>query len=143
MGAIIGYEINTRVTDSKISIQRNKSSAGAVIIGAVVGAIIVAPAFLADIQFRSTVKSGDVIKIQQSVEKWPQSVIRMNLAAKILSEGGFPDQALDISAKAVEKFPRNFEAWQELALNPKVSEGLKAQALLEMKQLDPLNPNLS
>jgi O-antigen ligase len=143
MGAIIGYEINTRVTDSKISIQRNKSSTGAAIIGAVLGAIIVAPAFLADIQFRSTVKSGDVIKIQQSVEKWPQSVIRMNLAAKILSEGGFPDQALDISTKAVEKFPRNFEAWQELALNPKVSEGLKAQALLEMKQLDPLNPNLS
>ena len=143
MGAIIGYEINTGVTDSKISIQRNKSSAGVAIIGTVVGAIIVAPAFLADIQFRSTVKSGDVIKIQQSVEKWPQSVIRMSLAAKILSEGGFPDQALDISTKAVEKFPRNFEAWQELALNPKVSESLKAQALLVMKQLDPLNPNLS
>jgi len=143
MGAIIGYEINTRVTDSKISIQRNKSSAGVAIIGTVVGAIIVTPAFLADIQFRSTVKSGDVVKIQQSVEKWPQSVIRMSLAAKILSEGGFPDQALDISTKAVEKFPRNFEAWQELALNPKVSESLKAQALLVMKQLDPLNPNLS
>ena len=143
MGAIIGYEINTRATDSKISIQRNKNSMGAVVIGAVVGAIIVTPAFLADVQFRSTVKSGDVIKIQQSVEKWPQSVIRMSLAAKILREGGFPDQALDISTQAIEKFPKNFEAWQELTLNPKVSESLKAEALLVMKQLDPLNPNLS
>ena len=143
MGAIIGYEINTRATDSKISIQRNKNSIGAVVIGAVVGAIIVTPAFLADVQFRSTVKSGDVIKIQQSVEKWPQSVIRMSLAAKILREGGFPDQALDISTQAIEKFPKNFEAWQELTLNPKVSESLKAEALLVMKQLDPLNPNLS
>ena len=143
MGAIIGYEINSRVTDSKINIQRNKSSTGAVIIGAVVGAIIVVPAFLADVQFRSTVESGDVIKIQQSVEKWPQSVIRMSLAAKILREGGFPDQALDISTQAVEKFSGNFEAWQELSLNPKVSESLKAKALLVMKQLDPLNPNLS
>ena len=143
MGAIIGYEINTRVTDSRISIQRNKNSIGAVVIGAVVGAIIVTPAFLTDVQFRSTMKSGDVIKIQQSVEKWPQSVIRMSLAAKILREGGFPDQALDISTQAVEKFPKNFEAWQELTLNPKVSESLKAQALLVMKQLDPLNPNLS
>lgn len=143
MGALIGYEINTRVIDSKINIQRNKSSTGAVIIGAVVGAIIGAPVFLADIQFRSTVKSGDVIKIQQSVEKWPQSVIRMSLAAKILREGGFPDQALDISTQAVEKFPGYFEAWQELSLNPKVSESLKAKALLVMKQLDPLNPNLT
>ena len=143
MGAIIGFEINTRATDSKISIQRNKNSIGAVVIGAVVGAIIVTPAFLADVQFRSTVKSGDVIKIQQSVEKWPQSVIRMSLAAKILREGGFPDQALDISTQAIEKFPKNFEAWQELTLNPKVSESLKAEALLVMKQLDPLNPNLS
>ena len=143
MGTIIGYEINTRVTDSKISIQRNKNSIGAVVIGAVVGAIIVTPAFLADVQFRSTVKSGDVVKIQQSVEKWPQSVIRMSLAAKILREGGFPDQALDISTQAIEKFPKNFEAWQELTLNPKVSESLKAEALLIMKQLDPLNPNLS
>jgi O-antigen ligase len=143
MGAIIGYEINTRITDSKISIQRDKNSVGAVVIGTVVGAIIVTPVFLADAQFRSTVKSGDVIKIQQSVEKWPQSVIRMSLAAKILREGGFPDQALDISTQAVEKFSGNFEAWQELSLNPKVSESLKAKALLVMKQLDPLNPNLS
>jgi len=143
MGAIIGYEINTRITDSKISIQRDKNSVGAVVIGTAVGAIIVTPVFLADAQFRSTVKSGDVINIQQSVEKWPQSVIRMSLAAKILREGGFPDQALDISTQAVEKFPGNFEAWQELSLNPKVSESLKAKALLVMKQLDPLNPNLS
>ena len=143
MGAIIGYEINTRVIDSKINIQRNRSGTVAVIIGAVAGAIIVVPAFLADVQFRSTVASGDVIKIQQSVEKWPQSVIRMSLAAKILREGGFPDQALDISTQAVEKFPGNFEAWQELSFNPKVSESLKAKALLVMKQLDPLNPNLS
>jgi hypothetical protein len=143
MGAIIGYEINTRAIDSKINIQRNKSSTSAVIIGAVVGLIIVTPVFLVDIQFRSTVKSGDVTKIQQSVEKWPQSVIRMSLAAKILREGGFPDQALDIVTQAVEKFPGNFEAWQELALNPKVSESLKAKAHLIMKQLDPLNPNLS
>jgi hypothetical protein len=143
MGAIIGYEINTRVTDSRISIQRNKNSIGAIVIGAVVGVIISAPAFLADVQFRSTVKSGDVIKIQQSVEKWPQSVIRMTLAAKILREGGFPDQALDVSNQAVEKFPGNFEAWQELTLNPKVSESLKAKALLIMQQLDPLNPNLT
>jgi len=143
MGAIIGYEINTRVSDSSINIKRNKTNTGAVIIGAVVGAIIVTPVFLADAQFRSTVKSGDVIKIQQSVEKWPQSVIRMSLAAKILREGGFPDQALDISTQAVAKFPGNFEAWQELVLNPRVSESLKAKALLIMKQLDPLNPNLS
>ena len=66
----------------------------------------------------------------------------MILAAKILREGGFADQALEISTKATELFPNNFEAWQELYTNPKASEDFKLEAIQTMKKLDPLNPNL-
>ena len=141
-GAIIGYEIITR-DDMPASALKDKTIGWlGVSSGIVIGAAIALPLFVSDSQFRSTVKTGDVIQIQQSVEKWPQSVIRMTLAAKILREGGFTDQALEISTKATKLFPNNFEAWQELYANPTASEDLKLEAMLTMKKLDPLNPNL-
>jgi hypothetical protein len=66
----------------------------------------------------------------------------MTLAARLLREGGFTDQAFEISTKATKLFPNNFEAWQELYANPKASEDLKLDAIQTMKKLDPLNPNL-
>ena len=141
-GAIIGYEIITR--DEKQESVLNDKTIGwlGVSSGIVIGVAIALPLFISDSQFRSTVKSGGVIQIQQSVEKWPQSVIRMTLAAKILREGGFADQAFEISTKATNLFPNNFEAWQELYANPNAGEKLKLEALQKMKKLDPLNPNL-
>jgi hypothetical protein len=141
-GAIIGYEIITRDEKQESALKDKTIGWLGVPSGIVIGVAIAFPIFVSDSQFRSTVKSGDVIQIQQSVEKWPQSVIRMTLAAKILREGGFVDQALEISTKATNLFPSNFEAWQELYANPKASEKVKLEALRTMKKLDPLNPNL-
>jgi O-antigen ligase len=141
-GAIIGYEIITRDEKQESAFKDKAIGWLGVFSGIVIGAAIALPIFVSDSQFRATVKSGDVTQIQQSVEKWPQSVIRMTLAAKILREGGFADQALEISTKATNLFPNNFEAWQELYANPKASEKLKLEALQTMKKLDPLNPNL-
>jgi O-antigen ligase len=141
-GAIIGYEIITRDDKQESALKDKTIGWLGVSSGIVIGAAIALPLFVSDSQFRSTVKLGDVTQIQQSVEKWPQSIIRMTLAAKILREGGFADQALEISAKATNLFPNNFEVWQELYVNPKASEKVKLEALQTMKKLDPLNPNL-
>jgi hypothetical protein len=141
-GAIIGYEVFTREEKQQPNAKHKEIGWLRVTNGVVIGVAIALPLFISDSHFRSTVKSGDVTQIQQSVEKWPQSVIRMTLAAKILREGGFADQALEISSKATKLFPNNFEAWQELYANPKASERVKLEAMQTMKKLDPLNPNL-
>jgi hypothetical protein len=141
-GAIIGYEVFTREEKQQPNAKHKEIGWLRVTNGVVIGVAIALPLFISDSHFRSTVKSGDVTQIQQSVEKWPQSVIRMTLAAKILREGGFADQAFEISTKATKLFPNNFEAWQELYANPKASEKLKLKAFQTMKKLDPLNPNL-
>ena len=141
-GVIIGYEIITREEKQQLVVKHKDVGWLGVTSGIIIGVSLTLPLFISDSQFRSTVKSGDVTQIQQSVEKWPQSVIRMTLAAKILREGGFTDQALEISSKATKLFPNNFEAWQELYANPKASEKVKLKALQTMKKLDPLNPNL-
>ena len=108
----------------------------------IIGLVISLPLILTDGQFRSTVKAGDVIKIEQNLERWPQSVIRMNLAAQMFIDGGFANRALTISQKAVKLNPRNFEAWEKIYLNPESDENTKVQALAKMRDLDPINPNI-
>jgi len=141
MGAIIGYEINTR---EKIDVKSVKSAYPTVAIGMglIIGLGVGLPLMVADATFRSTVKSGDVLKIEASVRQWPQSVTRMTLAAQILREGNLPERSIVIAREAVEFNSMNFEAWKELSLQPKATESERVQALETMKKLDPFNPNL-
>jgi len=141
-GLIIGYEINTRtVSDKPIDLKSSKFSL-AVILGLISGLVIAFPLLRADAQFRSTVKSGDVLKIEQNLSQWPQSVIRMNIAAQIFIDGRLADRALAISKKAAELDPYNYESWEKIYTNPGVNEQDKSKALAQMKLLDPLNPKL-
>ena len=141
MGTIIGYEINTR---EKIEVKSVKSaySTIAVGLGLMIGLGMGLPLMVADATFRSTVKAGDVLKIEASVRQWPQSVIRMTLAAQILREGNLPDRSIVISREAVEFNPMNYEAWRELSLQPNATVAERDEALKTMKKLDPYNPNL-
>jgi O-antigen ligase len=141
MGSIIGYEINTR---EKIEVTRVKSAYPTVAIGLglIIGLGIGLPLMVADATFRSTVKAGDVLKIEASVRQWPQSVTRMTLAAQILREGNLPERSIVIAREAVEFNPMNYEAWKELSLQPNATESERKQALEAMKKLDPFNPNL-
>jgi O-antigen ligase len=141
MGSIIGYEINTR---EKIEVKSVKSAYPTVAIGLglIIGLGGGLPLMVADATFRSTVKAGDVLKIEASVRQWPQSVTRMTLAAQILREGNMPERSIVIAREAVEFNPMNFEAWKELSLQPNATETERVQALEMMKKLDPFNPNL-
>jgi O-antigen ligase len=141
MGSLIGYEINTR---EKIETKSLKSAYPTVAIGLglIIGLGVGLPLMVADATFRSTVKAGDVLKIEASVRQWPQSVTRMTLAAQILREGNLPERSIVIAREAVEFNPMNFEAWKELSLQPNATESERVQALETMKKLDPFNPNL-
>jgi O-antigen ligase len=141
MGSIIGYEINTR---EKIDVKSVKSAYPTVAIGLglIIGLGVGLPLMVADATFRSTVKAGDVLKIEASVRQWPQSVTRMTLAAQILREGNLPERSIVIAREAVEFNPMNYEAWRELLLQPNATESERVQAFKMMKKLDPFNPNL-
>jgi O-antigen ligase len=141
MGVIIGYEINTREKAEVIKIKPVHSTV-AIGMGLIIGLGVGLPLMVADATFRSTVKSGDVIKIEASVRQWPQSVSRMTLAAQILREGNLPERSIVIARDAVVFNPMNFEAWKELSLQPNATEQERAEALATMKKLDPYNPNL-
>jgi hypothetical protein len=141
-GAIIGFEINNRTNIEKVSIKSRATDALAISGGIILGLILTIPFFIADNEFRSTVKSGDVNKIMAAVQKWPQSVENMNFVTYLFRQGGFPDQSLSIARKAVKVNPKSFEAWQQLYISPNATESERKAALAKMKQLDPLNPTL-
>ena len=141
-GVIIGYEIKTRNFAPSAVVRTPTMERVAIYLGIIIGLAVSLPLVLADGQFRSTVKAGDVIKIEQNLERWPESVIRMNVATQIFIDGGFANRALTISQKAVSLNPINFEAWEKIYLNPDSDENTKAQALSKMRELDPFNPSI-
>lgn len=141
-GVIIGYEIKTRNFAPSAVVRTPTMERVAIYLGIIIGLAVSLPLILADGQFRSTVKAGDVIKIEQNLERWPESVIRMNVATQIFIDGGFANRALTISQKAVNLNPINFEAWEKIYLNPDSDENTKAQALSKMRELDPFNPSI-
>ena len=141
-GAIIGYELNSRIDIEKVSIKNRATDVIAISSGLIFGLILTMPFFIADAQFRSTVRSGDVNKIMAAVQKWPQSVENMNFVTSLFRQGGFPDQSLSIARKAVRVNPKSFEAWQQLYISPNAPESERKAALAKMKELDPLNPTV-
>jgi hypothetical protein len=51
-------------------------------------------------------------------------------------------QGLEVAVAATKKFPDNYSIWATLnAMNSATAEQ-KAQALVQMKRLDPFNPSL-
>jgi O-antigen ligase len=141
MGLIIGYEINSRERSERKSATSAYPNL-AVAAGLVIGLIVGLPPVVADATFRSNVKSGDVIKIEASVRQWPQSVTRLTYVAQLLREGNLPARSIVIAREAVVFNPMNYEAWRELYLQPNATQSERENALLTMRKLDPLNPNL-
>jgi O-antigen ligase len=151
-GVIIGYEINTREVDSilekKIGRTGNKpvqASAGttlAMFIGLVIGVLVGMPPYLASAQYKGALETSNPQVIQDAAYIWPTDPSRMIQVAMTLNENKLEDQGLQVALDAVERFPDNFGVWATLNSMNKASVEQKAQALSQMKRLDPLNPNL-
>jgi O-antigen ligase len=151
-GLIIGYEINTRNDDVLIDRKSGKNSTKhfqtsaatslAMFVGLIVGVLVGMPPYLASAQYKGALESGDPTVIQEAAYIWPTDASRMIQVATTLDQNKLPDRGLQVAVDAVERFPDNYSVWATLNLMSKASEEQKAEALSQMKRLDPLNPNL-
>ncbi len=151
-GLIIGYEINTRgaevVVDKKTGKNATKpeqSSAGSVMgmfIGLVIGVLVGMPPYLASAKYKSALETSNPTVIQEAAYIWPTDSSRMIQVAMTLNENKLEAQGLQVALDAVERFPDNYGVWGTLSLMKKATDAQKAEALSQMKRLDPLNPNL-
>ena len=158
-GLLIGYEINTRGKDktadqdlAKVPGLNAKTSLGKVkpdwdvvlfsLFGLIVGALISMLPLRDSIEVRSlsgetTIEAIEEFGMRDSLN--PELSILM---AGNLADNKFEENALRVIRNTVKNNPDNFFAWKLIASIPSASPEEVAQAQLQMKRLDPLNPEL-
>ena len=157
-GLIIGYEINTRevagaedeVLPSKKGRQvkaKKKDSISAkcvvaVVSGLSVGLALSLPPFLASAKYKSAVQSGDAEKIERTASIWPDDANRYGQSALIFQANKLDIQALRVVSAGLIKFPNEFGLWKILSELPNASPAQVSEAKLQMKRLDPFNPDV-
>ncbi len=152
-GLIIGYEINTR--DKVVSLpvarkgksatnsqQLNAGSVVALFVAFVLGVLVSMPPYVASARYKGAQETGNPKVIEEAAYIWPVEAGRMIQVAVTLNENKLETEALKVSLDATEMFPDNFGAWAALNIMKSATAEQKAQALTQMKRLDPLNPSL-
>jgi len=160
-GALIAYEISTRpeknLGEDLPSKGKNSKNAkkvqGETIfsstliagVGIVVGLLLAAPPYSADAKWRTAVGSQDVNVVEQALTPGylnPANSSKYVNAVQILESSKLYDLAYKYAKIAVAFNPDNFDSWKVLYLITNSSAEEKATALVEMKRLDPNNPNV-
>ncbi|CAM8620280.1 hypothetical protein MCEMSE18_00060 [Candidatus Planktophila versatilis] len=155
-GALVAYEYATRpsvaVAEPPARKNRRKSVNAGVIspqlvagIGVVVGLLIAAPPLAADMKWRAALDSKDANKVMAALEPGylsPSDSQRYAQAVQLFASSNLMNQARDIALKGVEFNPDYFDAWKILYFLSNSTEAEKAQALENMKRLDPRNPDV-
>jgi len=152
-GLIIGYEINTRnVVVAETIVKKGKavgkptqSSAGSVLaifVAFVVGLLVGMPPYLASAKYKSALETSNPTVIQEAAYIWPLDSSRMVQVAMTLNDNKLESQGLKIALDAVVQFPDDYGSWAALNGMNRATAEQKAQALAQMKRLDPHNPNL-
>jgi O-antigen ligase len=156
-GALIAYEVSTRKVDApatqektrKVSKSRTAEQhfsptllAG---VGLVIGGLIACPPYTADNKWRNALSSSSVEQLEAALVPGylnPENSYKYASAVGIFEQSKFPDQAYKYAKIAVEFNANDFDAWKNLYSISKSSPEEKAEALANMKRLDPLNPAL-
>jgi hypothetical protein len=60
----------------------------------------------------------------------------------ILSSNNLNDESLRVARAGVETFPKSFELWTLLSIQPGITEEELREATNRMRLLDPFNPKL-
>ena len=152
-GLIIGYEINTRniVATELVTkkgrvagkpVQTSAATVVALFIALVLGAIVGMPPYVASVKYKSALETGNPQVIQEAAYIWPLDYSRMVQVAMTLNENKLEAQGLGVALDATKKFPDNYSVWATLNAMNSATVEQKAQALAQMKRLDPLNPDL-
>jgi O-antigen ligase len=151
-GLIIGYEINTRADASFVekktgrsAISTRQSSAAtpvAIFAGLIVGVLIGMPPYLASAKYKSALETSNPQVIQEAAYIWPLDASRMIQVSMTLNENKLEDNGLAVALDAVAKFPDNYGVWGALSTMKNATAEQRAEALAQMKRLDPLNPTL-
>ena len=160
-GALIAYEITTRKkgTDDqsspdlkpnarKAKVRKSENVFSSTLIagiGAVFGLLLAVPPYSADATWRSAISSQDARKVEAALTPGylnPENSYKYANAAQLFEGSKLYDLAYKYAKIGVEFNRDNFDAWRVLHFVSKSTPEDKAEALAQMKRLDPNNPNV-
>jgi hypothetical protein len=152
VGALVAYEYSTRpkpesAEKAKPVKQKEMIFSPQLVggIGVVVGALIAVPPMSADMKWKSALKAQNVQQVEAALTPSylaPRDSARMAQAVLLLENSKLPDLAYKYAKEAVAFSPNYFDAWRVLYSISKSTEADKAEAVANMKRLDPENPDV-
>ena len=152
-GMVIGYEVQVgsenKVTEVKhqagknkgriVAKEKNKTSIIPMLIGGLIGTIVVAPPYSADVNWRNVLKQPNATNLETGAKAWPLIPERIVQASDIYSKNNVIDKGLELAQYATEKFPHEFRVWYFYYMNPNISAAEKARVKKKLHELDPFN----
>ena len=157
-GAIIGFEKSTRPDAFDPSVQSKtvgnsaKSNiysprivlAGS--LGGLIGLLIALPAFTADAKWRSAQVARTLPAIEATMQSSyfnPLNTTKYLMNIQALEGSNLFELSHKYALDAVKWNPESFDLWRTLYLLRNSTEAEKESSLLQMKKLDPLNPDVT
>lgn len=146
-GLIIGYRFRSKAKNSEIRSKervstkyiKKKNSQLVLLVPLLLG-ISAVPPLLSSIQFYSALQTGNAQKIMNSASLFPNDLTRYIYVATTLRNNELNQEAHEIIKAGLMFFPNSFDLWRlDSTLPPNYQIG---EAKLQMKRLDPFNPNL-
>lgn len=160
-GILIAYERNTRTyvskdhTDEPVSkgkINRKKSHTSdpkvvlTAAICALVGLVIALPPMASDSKWKKSLNGQSVQAIEESMKASffnPQNVNKYVTNIQLLEKNSFQDLAHKYALEAVKWNPQSYDSWRFVYFIAKSTPAERELALSKMKELDPLNPDVT
>jgi hypothetical protein len=152
VGALVAYEYSTRPkvdsTEKAKPIKQKEMVFSPQLvggIGVVVGALIAVPPLSADMKWRSALKAQNVQQVEAALTPSylaPRDSARMAQAVLLLENSKLPDLAYKYAKEGVAFNPNYFDAWRVLYSISKATEADREEAVMNMKRLDPKNPDV-
>jgi hypothetical protein len=156
-GLIIGYEINTRVSQNSQSVpvsrkqkgNRARSSAQplssksvlSLFAGVVIGALIATPLYLANSRFYGAIKANDIKAVESAGNQWPHDERRLFMLAGIFRNAALDAKAVQVLREATIEYPDSLDLWNLWSTIPTASPADVATAKAQLKRLDPFKPD--
>jgi hypothetical protein len=158
MGIAIAYEYVTResIDGEEVATQKTKKTKNSgqdeaiklnllAFLGALVGLLIALPPLSADAKWRTAQLSRSALKIEETMRYSyfnPQSTFKYGNNIQTLEASGLYDLSHRYAKEFVKWNPQSFDAWKLLYFVKNSTSEEKAQAVLQMKRLDPFNQNV-
>jgi O-antigen ligase len=152
-GLVIGYKVQVgnsdKVSETKhqaskskgrvVTKEKKNTSIIPIFIGGVIGTIVVAPPFSADVNWRSVVIKPNATNLETGAKAWPLAPERIVQASEVYTKNNVIDKGLEMAKYATEKFPHDFRVWYFYYMNVNISVEEKARVKIKLHELDPLN----